>query len=165
MAEQLETEQGDDKDGPPIIRVPEKPTKEQWERHQITHTPYASWCPHCVAARNARSNRPTHGRKGKIVPDIEMGDGPTKVFLDYMYLHERVGKYQDVRHNPIYLVVIEHRHGRCWAHQVPNKGINDGAYWVPRRGPGEQWTWESKNTCEDGSGTFNQLCTGRSTGY
>ena len=70
---------------------------------------------------------------GKIVPDIETGDGPTKVSLDYTYFHERVGKYQDVQHNPFYLVVIEHRHRRCWAHQVPNKGVNDGAYWVPRR--------------------------------
>ena len=62
MAEQLETEQGDDKDGPPIIRAPDKPTKEQWERRQIIHIPYASWCPHCVAARNARRNHPTDGR-------------------------------------------------------------------------------------------------------
>ena len=53
--------------------------------------------------------------------------------MDYMYLHGRVGKYREVQHNPPYLVVIEHRHGRCWAHQVPNKGVNEGAYWVPKR--------------------------------
>ena len=50
-----------------------------------------------------------------------------------MYLHERLGKYKDVQHNPPYLVVVEHRHGRCWAHQVPNKGVNEEAYWVPKR--------------------------------
>ena len=133
MVEQLENEHGECRNATPIIRVPDKPTKEEWERHQITHTPYAAWCPHCVAARNARRNHPTHGRKGKIVPDTETEEGPTKVSMDYMYLHERVGKYREMKHNPPYLVVVEHQRGRCWAHQVPNKGVNDGAYWVPKR--------------------------------
>ena len=67
------------------------------------------------------------------MPDTENGEGPTKVSLEYMYLHERVGKYRDLRHNPSYLIMVEHKSGRCWAHQTPNKGINDGAHWVPRR--------------------------------
>ena len=67
------------------------------------------------------------------MPDTENGEGPTKVSMDYMYLHERVGEHRDIQHNPPYLIVVEHKFGRCWAYQVPNKGINDGAYWVPRR--------------------------------
>ena len=90
LAEQFE-EHGNEDRTPPIVKAPEKPTKEEWARHQTTHTPYAAWCPHCVAARNARRNHPTHGRKGKLAPDIENGDGPTKVSMDYMYLHERIG--------------------------------------------------------------------------
>ena len=86
-----------------------------------------------MAARNARRGHPTDGRKHKIVPDMEKGEGPTKVSLDCMYLHERAAKYRDIQHNPPYLVVIEHTFGRCWAHQVPNKGVNDGAHWVPKR--------------------------------
>ena len=39
MAEQFEKDQGNKEDGPPIIKVPDKPTKEQWERHQTIHTP------------------------------------------------------------------------------------------------------------------------------
>ena len=133
LAEQFEDKEGEGRDAPPMVRAPSKPTKEEWERHQTTHTPYAAWCPHCAAARNVRRNHPTHGRQGKLVPDTDGEDGPVKVSLDYMYLHERIGKFREVQHNPPYLVVIEHRHGRCWAHQVPNKGVNDGAHWVPKR--------------------------------
>ena len=75
----------------------------------------------------------TKGRKGHIVPDIETGEGPIKVSMDYMYLHEWFGKCREAQHNPPYLVVVEHKHGRCWAHQVPNKGVNDEACWVPKR--------------------------------
>ena len=91
---------------PPTIKAPSKPTKEEWERHQTTHTPYAAWCKHCVAARNVRRNHPSHGRRGKLVPDVERDDGPTKVSLVHMYLHGRVGKYRDVQSNPPYLVII-----------------------------------------------------------
>lgn len=40
---------------------------------------------------------------------------------------------QDTQNNPPNLVVIEHRHGRVWAHRVPNKGVMGKAEWVPRR--------------------------------
>ena len=64
---------------------------------------------------------------------MENGYGPTKVSLDHMYLHERIGKYRDIQNNPPYLVVLEHKIGRCWNHQDPNKGTNDKAHWVPKR--------------------------------
>ena len=133
LAEHFEDTGRDKQDMPPIIKAPERPTKDEWERHQATHAPHAAWCPHCMVARNARRGHPAHGRKRKVVPDTEKGDGPIKVSLDYMYLHERAGKYRDVQHNPPYLVVVEHKYGRCWAHQVPNKGVNDNAHWVPKR--------------------------------
>ena len=31
------------------------------------------------------------------------------------------------------MIMIEHKHGRCCAHQVLNKGVNDGAHWVRKR--------------------------------
>ena len=55
----------------PIITQPAKPTEEEWARHQLIHTPFEPWCPHCMAARNARRGHPKHGRKGRIVPDTE----------------------------------------------------------------------------------------------
>ena len=60
-------------------------------------------------------------------------EGPIKVSMDYMYLHERTNKYKETKHNPPHLILVEHRHGRCWAYQVPNKGVHDKASWLPRR--------------------------------
>ena len=49
VVEQFEDVQRGNESGPPIIKVPNKPTKEEWERHQVTHTPFAACCPHCAA--------------------------------------------------------------------------------------------------------------------
>ena len=34
---------------------PREPTPAEVNRHNLTHLPYRSWCPHCVAARRANS--------------------------------------------------------------------------------------------------------------
>ena len=34
---------------------PQEPTPEMINRHNLTHLPYRSWCPHCVAARRANA--------------------------------------------------------------------------------------------------------------
>ena len=99
---------------PQIIKAPPQPTTAEFEQHQATHTPYAAWCRHCAAARAIRRQHPKKGRGAIIVPDVESGiDGPIKVSIDYMYLHERSGRDQEAKHNPPYLVMVEHRHGRC----------------------------------------------------
>ena len=38
------------------IPEPRQPSKEQVARHNLTHLPYASWCPHCVACRRPNSS-------------------------------------------------------------------------------------------------------------
>ena len=53
--------------------------------------------------------------------------------MDYMYLHERRGKYREAAHNPPHMIMIEHTKGRCWAYRVPNKGILEDAHWLPKR--------------------------------
>ena len=133
MAEQFEDAPTEKEHDKPMLKAPVKPTQEEWNKHQTTHTPFAAWCPHCLAARNVRRNHPKQGRKGRLVPDTETGEGPTKVSLDYMYLHDRVGRYKETQHNPPYLVIVEHTYGRCWTYQVPNKGVNGEAHWVPKR--------------------------------
>ena len=133
ITEQFEDESDKARAVPPMIKAPVKPTHDEWEHRQVTHTPYAPWCPHCLAARNARRGHPTHGCNGRIVQDTESGEGPSKVSVEHLYLHERVGKHRDIQHNLPYMIVVEHKIGRCWAHRAPNKAINDGAYWVPRR--------------------------------
>ena len=106
VAIHFEDENQNESRKPPIIRAPPQPTKEELERHQTTHTPYAAWCKHCVAARVVRRQHPHRGRGAIIVPDVD-GDiqGPIKVSLDYMYLHDRMGKYREVVHNPPQLVM------------------------------------------------------------
>ena len=134
MAEYLDDDNGKEARQPPMVRTLARPTKEEYERHQLTHTPYASWCKHCAMARVVRTNHPTKGRATVIVLDVERGiEGPTKLSMDYMYLHERADDKRGERTNPPYLVVIEHKHGRVWTYQVPNKGVMGGAHWLPKR--------------------------------
>ena len=86
------------------------------------------WCKHCVAARAARRQHSTKGRGAIIAPDVDNGsEGPIQVSMDYMYFHERGGKNSETRYNPPHLIAIEHRHGRRWAYQVPNKGTHEKA--------------------------------------
>ena len=61
--EYFDANNGEDRDEVPILKAPQKPTREQWERHQATHTPFAPWCKHCLAARNVRHKHPSKGRK------------------------------------------------------------------------------------------------------
>ena len=118
----------------PFVKPPPQPTAEEWERHQTTHTPYAAWCKHCNAARAVRRNHARIKQRAHITKDVdEDRDGPVKISLDYMYLHERKGPYQDESVNPPHMVMIEHRFGRGWAYRVPNKGIHNEASWLPKK--------------------------------
>ena len=56
-----------------------------------------------------------------------------KISMDYMYLHERVGKFRNVEINPPHRVMVDHNTGRVWAYRVPNKGVMDGAAWLLKR--------------------------------
>ena len=127
ITEQFEDTPVEKKHESTMLRAPAQPTQEEWSKHQTTHAPFAAWCPHCLAATNVRRNYPKQGIKGRLVPDTEIGDGPTKVFVDYMYIHDRIGRYREIQHNPFYLVIVQHTCGRCWTYQVPNKGVHEYA--------------------------------------
>ena len=115
----------------PMVKSPLQPTKEEWLQHQLTHTPYAPWCKHCFAARAVRADHKNAKLRARLVPDIDKSEnGLVKISMDYMYMHDRVGGYKDDKWNPPYLVVVEHRFGRVWAYQTPNKGPHDQASWV-----------------------------------
>lgn len=116
------------------INAPQPPTREQWARHKATHTPYKACCPQCVAARAIRRDHPSRKLNPHLVPDIvESEEGPVIASMDYMYLRESVSEYNGEETNLPYLVVVEHRYGRCWAYQAPNKGFHYGAHWLPIR--------------------------------
>ena len=69
-----------------------------------------------------------------LVQDAEKLDGkPAKISVDHMYLHERAGQYNDNACNPPQMVMVDHKSGRLWVYRVPNKGIMEGAAWLPRR--------------------------------
>ena len=48
---------------PRCLPEPKAPSREAVRRHNMTHWPYASWCPHCVMAR--RSGDPHFQNKSK----------------------------------------------------------------------------------------------------
>ena len=113
VAEHFEDANDKQVDGPLITRAQRQPTREEWEVHQTTHTPCEAWCTHCVAARVVRRGRPSKQKRAHIVPDIDKSaEGPTTVSMDYMYFHDRIGRYKEPKWNTPYLVVVEHRRGR-----------------------------------------------------
>lgn len=119
---------------PPIVKSPQQPTAEEWEKHQVTHTPYAPWCQHCNAARAVRRDHARIKQRIHLVRDVDGSQmGPVKMSMDYMYLYDRKDKHRDEQCNPPHLVVTEHRFGRLWAHRVLNKGVNNEASWLPKR--------------------------------
>ena len=86
---------------PPIIKAPHQPTKIEYEQHQTIHTPYADSCKHCAVARAIRRQHSKKGRGAIIVPDTEGNiEGPIKVSIEYMYLHERTENGHELKHNP-----------------------------------------------------------------
>ena len=101
VAQHFEDEHEKQAVSPPLIKAPQQPTREEWEQHQTTHTPYRSWCPHCAAARLVRRNHHKKGRAAHIVPDIDgNAKGPIKISIDYMYLHDRKSQSDEMSWNP-----------------------------------------------------------------
>ena len=61
-------------------RAPKGPTPREREEHALTHLPYRSWCPACVAGRGRGPQHPTHPTKEKE----PLGDCST-VCCDFWY--------------------------------------------------------------------------------
>ena len=60
------------------LPIPNGPSKEEREKHNLTHTPYRSWCPHCVRARG----RNTPHRKGEKESESLI----PRISFDYFFL-------------------------------------------------------------------------------
>ena len=61
-------EEGEEGRVPKTIPVPVYVTKLERQEHELTHTPYRSWCDHCVRCRGRNAqhrNRSTKDRKGQ----------------------------------------------------------------------------------------------------
>ena len=61
--------------------------------------------------------------------DTESFDGqPTKISVEYMYVHERAGQHKEGTCNPPQIIMIDHKSGRVWSYRVPNKGFQKGPH-------------------------------------
>ena len=65
-----------------VIRDPGCPSREEMERHYVTHMPFRSWCPICVQGKGKEN--PHYRKKDKV-----SGDKPT-VAMDYKSFGETV---------------------------------------------------------------------------
>ena len=99
---------------PVILQAPHRVTKEEREAHELTHTPYRSWCPYCVRARgrNSPHTRRTEEMKRSGVP---------KVSMDYFYMSM---EDQAACENPV-LVVVDEGTGEKYARAVGQKGLGN----------------------------------------
>ena len=89
---------------PRPLRSPKVPTIAERERHSLTHLPYQSWCPYCVAGK--RPNSPHRRLKASL--EIPMLSG------DYGYF----GEAQLL----CFLVITVRPFGVYWACVVDKKG-------------------------------------------
>lgn len=134
MQEHFEDVDAEPAGEPPVVKAQVRPTREELDDYQATHARYMPWCRHCNAARVVRHKHPSKGRQAAIVPDTDAKvQGPTKISLDYMYLHERADTHLEHKYNPPHLVMVEHKRGRVWAHRVLNKGASGEAAWLPKK--------------------------------
>ena len=76
-------EEGEEARKAKVVKVSEPPSKEEVEDHMTTHTPFRSWCKHCVRGMAVSS---PHTR----IEEEEQGI--TKISLDYMWMEEDEAK-------------------------------------------------------------------------
>ena len=101
-----------------IPKCHKKPTVSEIVAHNRSHTPYRSWCKHCVAGR--APNLPHRPRR----PD--QGALKNEIAADYCFLRNAA---RDVS-QPV-LVARDRRTGIYIAHAVPFKGA--GVEWIAKQ--------------------------------
>ena len=56
---------------PEVLRDPGAPTPREIEEHNVTHMPFRSWCPHCVAGKAPeRPHKKQERQSEKQIPEI-----------------------------------------------------------------------------------------------
>ena len=70
-AEEGEEEEPDEELVPRVVRDPGQPSKEEMERHSVTHLPYRAWCPSCVTGRGRNAaHKALDEEKDRLLPTI-----------------------------------------------------------------------------------------------
>ena len=93
--------------------VPEasSPTKQEVAEHNLSHTPFRSWCPHCVFGRSMERKCASEGRVPGVIQCIH---------ADYLYM----GSSEVEGTTPILVVKDDHTES-VFANVVPSKGVNE----------------------------------------
>ena len=107
MCEEPETEEAR---APEVLRDPGAPTEKEVEEHNVTHLPFRTWCPHCVAGKaQDRPHREVKDQDEKQVPEI---------VFDYGFL----GGKEDAETLAVQ-VARDRRTKMLFANVVPRKGM------------------------------------------
>ena len=94
-------------------RNPQEPTKEEVERHRLTHVPYRSWCPECVRARaKATPHLIQKNPDEKNIPTFH---------IDYWFMRDKAG----AELVPV-ATIRDDKSKTIKAHVVPGKGNIEG---------------------------------------
>ena len=64
-----------------VMSSPSPPSRQEMLEHNISHMPFRSWCPHCVAGK-AKANKHVHSG------GLEASETPV-VSMDYMFMGDR----------------------------------------------------------------------------
>ena len=105
-------EEGEEGREPVRARAPPQVSKDEREVHELTHTPYRSWCRHCVRARGR--NMPHHS--------MELVHRPArvpKITMDYFFMSKAD---EQANENPV-IVMVDEDTGEKYARAVGHKGI------------------------------------------
>ena len=113
-------ESGDEGRVPRERRAPNEPTNNEIRLHEITHTPYRSWCPVCVKSR------------GRGYPHKNMEqrrDGKPVIVMDYKTFTiegaEKRADSEDVEAQTKAIVMRHQGAGMLVGHMVERKGDKD----------------------------------------
>ena len=104
-------DEGEDGRRPRGLRAPFVVSKEERELHELTHTPYRAWCPHCVRARGR--NTPHRSRN----EELQQGEVP-RIALDYFFM----STVDEAAHSNPLIVMVDEATGDKYARAVGRKG-------------------------------------------
>ena len=93
-----------------LRKSPDQPTTREVEEHMVTHVPYRSWCPYCIAGKSKADAHFNKGKRGIEMPEIH---------IDYMFMESE--ESENMMDMPI-LVGRDRLTGWFMAGVVPNKG-------------------------------------------
>ena len=109
------------------VRTPYQPSQSEIEEHRVTHLPYRSWCPECVAG---------FGREHKHISTKDRARWVPVISCDYLFMSTR-GVFTRKEWSPAegedclkIIVVHDNISKALFAHAVPQKGVDEKKYVV-----------------------------------